>query len=474
MRDVLSAVIGKAVRQVARLRGGGSALPGLVVEKLDPGFLTRVLARLPQGVVVVSGTNGKTTTTKMVVEMLETLGLTVFTNRTGSNFSRGVVAAAVQECSWRGVLDADVAVLELDEAHAMYFIDRVQPNVTLLLNVLRDQLDRFGEIDTTARLLQRIADATVTGVVVNREDPLIAEIGERTRARAVESGGAPVVVKFGLSEPLRAMFPSDSEFHSFEAAEPTGSTDDSETVPVGTIAADETETASELPADADVELVELGDHRAVFVMDGDRYETSLLLEGLYNTFNAAAALATVRLILRGSPLADAGPDRSRIEADNEQLVAALAEVRPAFGRGERLQLDGQPLDLVLVKNPAGFRLALASFPSEGVASMIAINDQYADGRDMSWLWDVDFGSLGPEGVDTVAGTRAWDMALRLEHDDVPVGAVEEDLSRALAGFRARTMPVEGVDRPRRIFCTYTAMLALRRQLATMTHVEDVW
>ena len=163
MRDVISALLGKSVRQVARLRGGGSALPGLVVEKIDPGFLGRVLGRLPYGVVAVSGTNGKTTTTKMIVEMLEAEGLRVFTNRTGSNFSRGVVAAAVAEGSWRGRLDADIAVLELDEAHAMYFIDRVPPRFTLLLNVLRDQLDRFGEIDTTARLLQRIADATTRG-----------------------------------------------------------------------------------------------------------------------------------------------------------------------------------------------------------------------------------------------------------------------------------------------------------------------
>lgn len=122
-----------------------------------------------------------------------------------------------------------------------------------------------------------------------------------------------------------------------------------------------------------------------------------------------------------------------------------------------------------MKNPAGFRLGLASFDPAGVDAMIAINDQYADGRDMSWLWDVDFGSLAEEGVDTVSGVRAWDMALRLEHDDVPVRHVEEDLGRALAGFRSRTG-----DRPRRIYCTYTAMLELRRELATLTDVEDVW
>lgn len=433
MRDFLSTVIGKSVRQVARLRGGGSALPGLVVEKLDPGYLARVLGRLPHGVVAVSGTNGKTTTTKMIVEILEAQGLRVFTNRTGSNFSRGVVAAAVQESSIGGRLAADIAVLELDEAHAMHFIAKVKPRHTLLLNVLRDQLDRFGEIDATAKLLQRIADATTDGVVVNREDPLLAAVG----ARVAESGRGVVVREFGLSPKLRAMFPSDDDFHAGVPAEDAAAVEEAQR------------------AQADVTLVEVGDHSAVFRIDGEDRATTLKLEGLYNTFNAAAALSTVRLVIG--------------DADPDALLAALAEVRPAFGRGEQLVLDEQPLELVLVKNPAGFRLALASFAPEGVGTMIAINDQYADGRDMSWLWDVDFGTLADGGVDTVSGVRAWDMALRLEHDDVAVGAVEEDLGAALAGFRARTP-----DRPRRIFCTYTAMLALRKELATLTDVEEIW
>ncbi|WP_053353205.1 Mur ligase family protein [Leucobacter musarum] len=452
MRDVLSAVVGKTVRQIARLRGGGSALPGLVIEKIDPGFLGRVLGKLPYGVVAISGTNGKTTTTKMVVELLEARGLRVFTNRTGSNFSRGVVAAAIQEGDVRGRLDADIAVLELDEAHAMYFIDRVPPRFTLLLNVLRDQLDRFGEIDTTAKLLERIADATTEGLVVNREDRLVAAIGRRTRARAGVatelSGGASIDVReFGLSNDLLATFPSDDDFHTTAAGSAEG---------------------AEVREAADVTLLEVGDHEALFSIDGEQLRTTLRLEGLYNTFNAASALALVRQIIDAGPL-DSAAAPPAPTATSAELVTALAEIRPAFGRGEQLELDGQPLELVLVKNPAGFRLGLASFEAAGVAAMIAINDQYADGRDMSWLWDVDFTSLSAAGVDTVSGTRAWDMALRLEHDDVPVARVDEDLREALAAFRANT-----TGRPRRIYCTYTAMLELRRALAELTDVEDVW
>lgn len=168
-------LIGKAVRGASRLlRHGGSAFPGKIVEQIDPGFLARTLADLPYGVVLVSGTNGKTTTTRMVASMLETLGLKVFTNPTGSNFTRGVVSALLTEVPLSGRLDADVAVLELDEAYAVKFVQQVKPRFALLLNVMRDQLDRFGEIDNTARLLERVAEATTGTVVLNREDPRIA------------------------------------------------------------------------------------------------------------------------------------------------------------------------------------------------------------------------------------------------------------------------------------------------------------
>ena len=154
-------VAGRFVRFASRVtKHGGSALPGKVVEKIDPGFLTRTLGQLPLGAVLVSGTNGKTTTTRMVASMLSDLGLKVFTNPTGSNFVRGVVSALLTEVTLGGKLDADIAVLELDEAYAVHFVKQVKPRYALLLNVMRDQLDRFGEIDTTAKLLSHVAAAT--------------------------------------------------------------------------------------------------------------------------------------------------------------------------------------------------------------------------------------------------------------------------------------------------------------------------
>ncbi len=421
----VSVAVGKLARQATKIRGGGgSAFPGLVVERLDPSFLARSLASLPHGVVVVSGTNGKTTTTKMVVELLQGQGLTVFTNRSGSNFTRGVVASLLGEVGLNGRLTADIAVLELDEAHAVHFVKAVAPDHSLLLNVMRDQLDRFGEIDTTADLLRTIATHTTSGVVLNREDPRVRRIADALSAQTV--------TYFGLDASLHKHFPSDDDFHGSATSYP--------------------DAAAALP-EAAVTLTGLTATGGSFNLSGREISTTLQVNGAYNTYNAAAALALVDQILGGAINEDA-------------LVKSLAAVSPAFGRGESLTVNGQPLDLVLVKNPAGFRLGLSSFAPTGVASMIAINDNYADGRDMSWLWDVSFESLAEGGVSMVSGVRAYDMALRLRYDDVDFTAVQTDLATALEEFLSAHP-----DQPKRIFCTYTAMLALRKLLGSYTTVE---
>jgi lipid II isoglutaminyl synthase (glutamine-hydrolysing) len=207
--------------------------------------------------------------------------------------------------------------------------------------------------------------------------------------------------------------------------------------------------------DADVVLSSCDGPAATFTVAGRDIDARLKLTGVYNVYNSAAALALARAVLGG-------------QADEAALLRSLESVTPAFGRGESLTVNGQPLDLVLVKNPAGFRLALQSFPADGFRTMIAINDNYADGRDMSWLWDVDFDSLAATGVAEVSGVRAHDMALRLFYEDVPVDRVDTDLTASLRRF------VElDPGQPKRIYCTYTAMLALRRELGKLTDVEVV-
>lgn len=423
MNPTFTTLLGKTVRTLARARGGGSALPGLFVEKIDPDFIKRTLAQLPKGVVLISGTNGKTTTTKMVVELLEGQGLRVFTNRTGSNFTRGVAAALLGDVTVRGTLDADIAVLELDEAYATHFVKAIQPRYSLLLNVMRDQLDRFGEIDATANLLHIVAAHTTETVVINGDDP-------RLGSTAFTKDISAAISYYDVDHSLHSLFPSDDALYS----------------PAITKKSTKKPIAS---------LKSIDGTHATIRFANKSHNIPLKLEGIYNIQNAVGAVAIVMQI-QGEQL------------DAARMLASLSNVTPAFGRGETLIVDNLPCQLVLVKNPSGFRLGLKSFESKNHATMIAINDNYADGRDVSWLWDVDFNSLQAEGVDTVSGMRAYDMALRLQYDEVIATTVDQDLTKALNLFLA-----DNKSKPKRIYCTYTAMLALRKELAKHTKVEVV-
>ena len=428
LRTTAAVVAGKAARAASRLRGGGSALPGLVAERIDPGFLAHALADVPGGIVVVTGTNGKTTTTKMLVAVLRAHGRSVFTNPTGSNFTRGVISSMLGELPVRGRLRADMAVLELDEAHALKFAAAVKPTHALLLNVARDQLDRFAEIDHTAKLLASLAEQTTVGVVLNLDDSFVSRIRDR-----VADGVA--VHYFGVDASIADRLP--------ELQEQDVRFDDDFVAPV---------------AGPDDGLLKPSDERSFeVVFGGGRRVGPLELQqrGLAAMINATAAVATARMLLGDA-------------FDAAATAEALKAVTPPFGRGEVVMVDGQPLELVLVKNPAGFTVALGTYGSTPVATMIAINDNYADGRDVSWLYDVSFESLRARGVTITTGVRGYDMALRLQYDDVPVAGVQTDLDPALDAFLA-----EHPDEPKRIFCTYTAMMALRRTLAARYDLPDI-
>lgn len=478
-RNTLTLALGHGARAASRLRGsGGSAFPGLVMEKADPHFMARALAPLPYGVVLVSGTNGKTTTTRMVVELLRGQGLKVFTNPTGSNFTRGVVAALLGAMPLNGRLDADVAVLELDEAHATHFVRTVKPRAALLLNVMRDQLDRFGEIDYTASLLHKVARATTGTVVLNADDPRLAAPSFRADLRADVRG-------FAVSPQLRSVFLSDDELHDSldgctlgqpkkdaEAkadtkAEPTTEAPLDSVKEPGQGEPDTADSPAKpaeklaQPLEIVATLEEMMGRHAVIDLAGHRHEVDFAIPGAHNILNATAAMGLVKELLGE-------------RTDEQALAASAAKVTAAFGRGELLSIDGQEVELGLVKNPAGFRMSLLSAAAvrsqQPPLIMIAINDQYADGRDMSWLWDVDFTPLKQAGVSIVTGVRATDMALRLSYDDVAVGKVEPDLSQALAQLVKLSREQH---RPIRILSTYTAMLELRSLLASYTDVEEV-
>jgi len=453
-------LIGKFVATVSRLRGGhGSALPGLVVEKIDPHFLAKILATLPRGVAVVSGTNGKTTTVKMVAELLRASGLRVFTNDSGSNFTRGVASAAIQKMR-RGKLNFDIAVLELDEAHAVRFVREVAPNFALLLNVLRDQLDRFGEIDTTAKMLGEIAKTAAQKLILNADDPRVAKL----------FGNARVPVSwFGFAPNLRELFPTDEQLHDENLTRKIAKKSNEKNVNDACDFAKNFE--QKIAKNNLIQLVNFANNIATYEIDGQKFAVEMAAGGAHNALNGAAALALARAILGE-------------KFDAETSVARLAQINPAFGRGETFYISSgenstekiakksakireknaektlknfRKIHLNLVKNPAGFRLVLNSADAK-LPTLVAINDAFADGRDVSWLWDVDFAKLRENDVVFASGVRAFDMALRLEYDGVKVCEIEQNLRASLAKFLSQN------DNEFQIFATYTAMLEIRKIL----------
>lgn len=417
MRKTVGTLLGKSVAGAVKLRGksGGQAMPGLVVETLIPGYLGTMLGQLPEGVIIITGTNGKTTTTKMVVELLRANGKRVLTNPTGSNLTRGIISSVSQQARHNGKLLFDVAVFELDEAYARQFTDVVKPRYVLGLNASRDQLDRFGEVDKVAELISETMLSATDAIIVNADDKRLSV--------AVAKAGAQVIY-FGVAPQLLKHFPRDDELVAIGESAPVLQP---RTVALG------------------VELLDFTGEQATYRMGKQQAKTHLQVTGQHNFQNAAAALALVHAMLPGAELTT--------------LVEQLGTVGPAFGRGQRFGLkNGSEVQLNLVKNPASFRQGLASYVKPGTSIMIAINDRVADSRDVSWLWDVDLSSLQVQGVSLTTGTRATDMALRLQYDDVSVGSVEPDIDKALKSFCAK--PSDKV-----IFATYTAMLHLHALLA---------
>ncbi|HVS78739.1 MAG TPA: MurT ligase domain-containing protein [Candidatus Saccharimonadales bacterium] len=416
MRDFLSTFVGKSVRAgLSFRRGGGQALPGLVIEKLDSRYVARMLDKLPEGVVVVTGTNGKTTTTKMIVELLKANGKTVLTNSTGSNLVRGIASSIAQHASISGRLRYDIAVLEVDEAAAKTLSELIRPSWVLALNVSRDQLDRFGEVDTIAGYIENVMRQARDGIIVNAGDPHLIAATRRAKVPAHYFGVAPTLKKY---------FPSDYEL---AAVDKEATQNSSETRPL------------------DVRLANFRGQKVTYKIDGQNYTANLKLSGQHNYLNGAAALALVRRLIPGN--------------NPSKLVEELASVSLAFGRGEKYRLkNGAEIELVLVKNPASFTQALSSYNAKESNLMIAINDNIADGRDVSWLWDVNFVPLQKQKVFLTSGRRAADMALRLSYDEIKTLNVEPDLHRGL-------MTLGEQPGPKVVLATYTAMLQLYAYLS---------
>ncbi len=423
LRLRIAVAAGRLAGFASRLAGrGGSALPGLVAEKICPRVIEKLAESLRGRVVVVTGTNGKTTTTKMLVAAMEQSGLSVLTNSTGSNLARGVATALIGATRRGRVAGYEHAVFEVDEAAVRTLGPRLEPELIVVTNLARDQLDRYGELDTTAAHVG-IAVAASRRAVLNADDPAVTELDDGRTAW------------FGAVADIRNILPHDRRLYGPE--EPS---------------------APKAECDATLrKTAPSGDGQLVGIALGEEtLEGQLLVPGAYNAYNATAAvLASAELGL-----------------DPGAALAALSTMPPAFGRGQILEFRQRRIRLLLVKNPAGFNQALRLLVDEPDTAdvLFAINDNHADGRDVSWLWDVRFEDLtGLAHRVGTSGLRAADMALRLKYAGVDAWS-DADLDAALERV-VGSAPIGGIVY---VVPTYTAMLDLLRLLLPDTPRAEAW
>jgi UDP-N-acetylmuramyl tripeptide synthase len=460
-RLAAAVVAGRLTASVSRLvgLGGGTTMPGRVARALHPDVVCALASRLERGSVVVTGTNGKTTTARLISHILTRAGTAVVHNRAGANLAAGVAAALVERSSWTGVPRAQAGVFEVDEATLPALWTPLTPRVAVLLNLFRDQLDRYGEIDLLSTRWQAALGQPGgrAAVVYNADDPLVADVGRAYGGPQVPFGiadascgtagldhAADARYCYRCGRPYRyavVYFGHMGQYHC-----PRCGTDR----PTPAVAADEVEV--------------WGVEGTAFTLStpGGRRRVRTVLPGLYNVHNVLAASAAC--LQMGVPL--------------DAVAAAVEEFRPAFGRAERVRVDGREAVLLLTKNPAGFNEVLRTVlhPRSGGAEpvlLVAINDLTADGRDVSWLWDVDAEVLAARaGLVVVSGLRAYDMAVRLKYAGVPDArlVVQPDLESAW------DLAVRSAAEGARVYVlpTYTALLGLREILRRRGLVRGFW
>jgi UDP-N-acetylmuramyl tripeptide synthase len=440
-----------AARVAARLSrlagaGGGTTIPGKLLWKLDPGAIDRLAARLPQGAVLVSATNGKTTTAAMVAEILAPR-VRLAHNASGANLVSGVASALL------AAPDAELALLEADEAALPEIARRVRPRAVCVGNLFRDQLDRYGELELVAerwRTAIRDLDAIV---VANGDDPQVGELAH----------GRPDSVVFGVDDPRHAR-PALQHAADSKYCIRCGTPYDYAAAYVGHLGDYRCPKCGHARPQLDVAGRNLELHgleRAAFDLDtpqGSRRVT-LALPGLYNVYNALAA-ASLALAL---------------DVPLDEVVAGLERFSAAFGRFERIEIAGRRLVLLLIKNPAGANEAIRTVVDGGApkVAFVALNDAIADGRDVSWIWDVDFEPLlAAAGRVVATGDRAAELGLRCVYGGLPEERL--DVVPDLADALDRGLELTPADGELVVLPTYTAMLRLRAIAVERGLVKPYW
>jgi lipid II isoglutaminyl synthase (glutamine-hydrolysing) len=434
--------LARLVRAASRRSGrsGGTTAPGRMLLRLSPGSLRQMAGELEAGSMLLSATNGKTTTAAMIAACLERDGRPVVHNRAGSNMAWGVATALLDA----GREPGQLGLFEVDEAWLPGVAEQLEPRLLLLSNLFRDQLDRYGELellaDRWAELVGRLDGRA--RFVLNADDPLVADLGR----------GREGVTYFGVEDDSQAL-PSMQHAADSKHCRNCGAAYSYEAIYLGHLGRYRCPNCGrERPAPqvaaTDVRLDGMSGSHVRLRSPQGTLGLDLPLPGLYNVYNAVAAAATALEL--GVPLATVGE--------------ALEGFAGAFGRVETIPMDGRRVSILLIKNPAGANEVLRTLTLEDgrLDVWLALNDRIADGRDVSWIWDADFEVLaGRVRRATCSGTRAEEMALRLKYAGIDAEIdVERGLEKSLDAAVAGT---EG----ERLFAlpTYTALLELRDLLA---------
>ncbi len=439
-------------------RGGGTAIGGLVGLQVQPRLVRDLARSLGRGSVLVTGTNGKTTTSGIIAAVAREAGLRPIANASGSNLMRGIAGALAAAAGPAGNLGEDkkaIGVFEVDEAVVPYAIEALRPRVAVFSNLFRDQLDRYGEVEAVAALWRDAlarASHSMT-LVLNADDPAVASLADSGNHQAVFFGVNDQALDRGCQE------------HAADARTCTCGADYEYGISYyghlghwrcpdcGRARPSTQITARE---------IDLRDGRSLKFSLGARergVDVEMKIGGLYNVYNALAASAACLAL--GLP--------------EDAVLETLPSFRAAFGRQEVFEIDGRRVEMLLGKNPAGLNQVLQTIALDpGRKSVLfVLNDRIADGRDVSWIWDADFEvAAGRFEAVVCAGTRAEDMALRLKYAewDEATMRIEPGLAPALALAMEATPPGQCLT----VVPTYTAMLEARELLARRAGLKPYW
>lgn len=421
--------VAKSVTFIVRsLRlGAASVLPGSIARRIEPRLLQLLSQQVKNGVILIAGTNGKTTTALLLCTILERKGYRIAHNSTGANLENGLISALLESTTLLGTLDVDYAILEVDENIVPRVLTPLQPRIILCLNLFRDQLDRYGEVDTISKRWTKVISTlpAETVVIPNADDPTLSNLGQQLPQR---------VLFFGLNEPEHYLEAIPHAVDSIYCPK-CGHSLDYKGVYLSHL--------------GDFTCPKCGFSKSKPTLESS--EWSQILVGLYNKYNTlAAATAAIEL----------GVDQATIRDTINNFQAA-------FGRAEDLVINGKRVRILLSKNPVGTNETIRVVTqSTDKTTLLVLNDRTPDGTDVSWIWDVDTEKLVERGGTlVVSGDRVYDMALRLRYSQKSCESklnliVEEDLRQAIATALEHTPENETLH----ILPTYSAMLEVREVL----------